>query len=136
MEALHLLVADAANISREGKLNVLGIFNRINSRQFPALHPQMYIIAELIASPAEYDTEREINIKILDSDAQIQVVDWKRKIKVPHPSAVGEFSPSIRQILELKGVVFPKPDIYQVSILVDNDEKASTKLYVNEIQQT
>ena len=86
MEAIHLMLADSANISREGKLNVLGIFNRIMSSSFPTVHPQMYVIAELAASPAEYETEREIRIKILDSDAQTIILDWSRKLKVPRPA--------------------------------------------------
>jgi len=131
MEAIHLMLADATNISREGKLNVLGIFNHINARQFPAMHAQMYVIAELIAGPAEYDTEREITIKILDSDAQDVIVNWRKKIAISRPTK-GVMA-NIKQILELKNLVFPKPDTYRVSLLVDNEEKMTTKLLVEEI---
>jgi len=132
MEVIHLMLADAANRSTSGKLNVLGIFNTINAKTFPAYHPQMYIITELSASPAEYDTEREMNIKIYDSDAQNTVFDWKAKFKVSRPSSGGYAT--VQNILEVKGIIFPKPDTYQISLLIDNDDKASTKLYVNLIK--
>jgi len=34
MKATLALLADAANVSEEGKLNVLGIFNNINAEEF------------------------------------------------------------------------------------------------------
>ena len=34
-------LADEANISQEGKLNVLGIFDRIAAAEFPVVHPRM-----------------------------------------------------------------------------------------------
>ncbi len=133
MEVIHLMLADSANISREGKLNVLGIFNTIRANQFPAMHPQMYVVVELLASPSEYDTERELTVKILDSDAQNKVVDWHRTINVSRPPQGGDAS--IKQILELRGIVFPKPDTYQVSLLVDNDEKETIKLFLREVDK-
>jgi len=34
-----LLVADYANVTDNGKLNVMGIFQRLHAREFPARHP-------------------------------------------------------------------------------------------------
>ena len=131
MEATLLLLADAANRTSNGKLNVLGIFNIINVKAFPAYHPQMYIIAGLSVSPAEFDIGREIQIKICDSDAKT-IFDWKSDFKVPRPSNGGYAS--FQSILKVDGVIFPKPDTYQVSLLINNDEKATTKLYVNQVK--
>jgi len=131
MEANLLLFADAANRTGNGKLNVLGIFNIINSKTFPTFHPQMYIIAGLNISPAEFGTEREMHIKICDADANI-IFDWKAPINVSRPQGGGYTN--FQSILKVDGVIFPKPDTYQVSLLIDNDEKATTKLFVNLVE--
>ena len=59
MEIPFLLVADYANITVEQKLNVMGIFGNIGASQFSFMHPEMYLVAQLKARPAEY--ERKLN---------------------------------------------------------------------------
>ena len=34
----------AANVSREGKLNLLGIFNSIHAAEFPCTHPHLALV--------------------------------------------------------------------------------------------
>ena len=43
------LIADEANISQEGKLNVLGAFDRIAATSFPMVHPKMVFLFRLEA---------------------------------------------------------------------------------------
>ena len=40
MEVKVALLADGANVSREGKLNLLGIFDTLFARSFPTTHPR------------------------------------------------------------------------------------------------
>ncbi len=40
MKLILLLAADYANITRDGKLNVIGIFNRISARVFRSDTPR------------------------------------------------------------------------------------------------
>ena len=35
------VLADEANVSQEGKLNLMGIFDRIAAAEFPVVHPKM-----------------------------------------------------------------------------------------------
>lgn len=49
---MHLsfaLFADAANISQEGKLNILGVFDALQVSQLPTLHPRATIVVRLKA---------------------------------------------------------------------------------------
>ena len=41
------LFADAANISREGKLNILGVFDAIQVGALPAIHPRASLVVRL-----------------------------------------------------------------------------------------
>src|SRR5919204_3250104 len=41
------LLADYANVSHDGKLNIMGIFGQIHAPQFPAVHAQMHLVLSL-----------------------------------------------------------------------------------------
>lgn len=50
MHVNFALFADAANISQEGKLNILGIFDAVQVAQLPALHPRSTFVLRLKAN--------------------------------------------------------------------------------------
>jgi hypothetical protein len=41
------VLADYANVSQEGKLNILGVFQEVNPVAFPAGVPQMFVLGNL-----------------------------------------------------------------------------------------
>ncbi len=51
MHVSFALFADAANISQEGKLNILGVFDALQVAQLPTVHPRATIIVRLKALP-------------------------------------------------------------------------------------
>ena len=53
MHVSFALFADAANLSQEGKLNVLGVFDAVHVAQFPALHPRATLVVRLKGSPSD-----------------------------------------------------------------------------------
>lgn len=44
MHISFAVFADAANVSQEGKLNVLGIFDALHVAGFPAVHPRAHFV--------------------------------------------------------------------------------------------
>ena len=68
MKLLLILAADYANITNDGKLNVMGIFREINASHFPARHPSMHIVVILGAELGEYGQTRILTIKLRDPD--------------------------------------------------------------------
>jgi hypothetical protein len=44
MHISFALFADAANLSQEGKLNILGVFDAVQVAGFPAVHPRANIV--------------------------------------------------------------------------------------------
>ena len=130
MKLLLFLAADCANITREGKLNVMGIFNDINSLQFPARHSSMNLVAKLGAELGEYGQTRGFTVKLLDADGK-PIVDLSGQFQVP-PGGQGR-KPEVNLILELKDIVFPKEGTYEFVFLVDKDHKGELSLYVNKL---
>ena len=51
MNVSFALFADAANISREGKLNILGVFDAIQVGALPAVHPRANLVVRLKGGP-------------------------------------------------------------------------------------
>lgn len=51
MHVSFALFADAANISQEGKLNVLGVFDALQVATVPAVHPRATMIVRIKALP-------------------------------------------------------------------------------------
>lgn len=131
MRVALFLAADYANITREGKLNVMGIFNDIYAQTFPARHPSMHLIAKLGAELGEYGQVRDFTVKLLDADGN-PIFDLSGQFQVP--SGGQGRKPEVNLILELKDLIFPKEGIYQFVLFVDKDHKGELSLYVNKIE--
>jgi hypothetical protein len=130
MRSLLFLAADYANITREGKLNVMGIFNNINSLQFPARHSSMHLVAKLEAELGEIEQAQDFAVRLLDEDAQ-PIFDLSGQFQIPK-GARGRI-PEINLIFELKDIVFPKPGTYEFVLFIENDQKEKLSLYVNQL---
>ena len=64
------LLADAANATSDGKLNILGVFDVVYAARFPAVHPQMQLVFTIEANPAEAGSKRKLEIKLMAEDGQ------------------------------------------------------------------
>jgi hypothetical protein len=62
-------LADAANISVEGKLNLLGIFQKIGSTEFPCQF-SCALVALFEADPFDRGTRCPVRIEFIDEDGQ------------------------------------------------------------------
>ena len=119
MKITKALLADYANITREGKLNVLGIFQTIGAITFPVRHPQMQLIFMWSADPTEAGRDRQIEIQMCDADGK-KILGLTGPFKVPPPPQPGKMVEG-NEILNLNGLVFEKAGAYKFNILVDND---------------
>jgi hypothetical protein len=53
MQVSFAIFADAANLSQEGKLNVLGVFDALQVGSIPAVHPRAHLVVHLKGSPSD-----------------------------------------------------------------------------------
>lgn len=121
MECKLAFVADAANDSK-GKLNVLGIFDQLTPREYPYLHPQMYLVLAFKATPAEFGRKKNFEIALLDPDGK-PLTTLKVSAKVPKPDA-GKTA-NLQIVLQMVNTPFPKPGPYEIGVLVGGDQKAT-----------
>ena len=50
MQVSFALFADAANLSQEGKLNILGVFDALQVAGLPTVHPRAHLVVHLKGS--------------------------------------------------------------------------------------
>lgn len=123
-------VADAANVSQQGKLNVLGAFDTIRATQFPAVHPTMSLVFSMLAEVEDSQTEFDLNVSLIDEDGQKL---WSAQGKVEVASMVpGQFGQS-SQIITLTNVRFDKPGRYRFRIS-EGPEKAPTDVVLRVVE--
>ena len=53
MQVAFALFADAANLSQEGKLNVLGVFDALQVGALPAMHPRAHLVVHFKGTGAD-----------------------------------------------------------------------------------
>ena len=133
MDVKLAVLADFAGITREGKLNILGIFDEINTPKFPVQLPIFYVVVSYEAGPAEFDTEKSTQIAVTDADGNV-MVRLEQKITVPRASRPGTRS-TMNQISGIVGLPFPKAGDYQFAILIDGREGETIRLRVNETRE-
>ena len=126
MDIAFALLADAANISREGKLNILGAFDRIYGAKFPLTWPRMMLVTRFVASPAEYGTEKSLEIVTLDADGK-RLGTASGKMKVPQGQ--GGRPLKINHVVPMT-MTFPSAGQYSIEILVNGEPKAAVPLEV------
>ncbi|MBI4545572.1 MAG: hypothetical protein HY703_10275 [Gemmatimonadetes bacterium] len=132
MQVKLALLADYANITAEGKLNILGVFDRIAVSELPAVHPQMQFILRLEAHPAERDRSHSVELRLHDPDGET-VFHLNGEI-VPRGGKPGQALAS-NQIISINNLQLAKTGEYTFVVFVDNDLKAEVPLAVEQLER-
>lgn len=129
MEVTFAVLADYANVSREGKLNVMGIFDRIFARQLPSRFPPMQLVVRLEARPQDIDTEHAIRIQLTDPDgAALFDINGTFTPRNPEP----EQPVSVNHVIRLADLPLQRTGLHNVIVWVDSERKTEVPLRVDE----
>ncbi len=127
MEIDLALLADAATIDATGKMNILGVFDRIGVSQFPAQHGRIALVLRLTAGTSEmglHDMEIRLSdpegAEVLSLNGEMQLGGGAASdgIRVPH-------------VLNLDRLVFPGPGRYSFDVKVDGEHHVTIPLVVD-----
>lgn len=128
MELKLGVLCDAANISREGKLNILGEFNRIHSPGEPIRWPLCALVAR-IEAPTVEGPRHELEIDLTDADG--------RSILQPRPKGSIEMKPMgpgrplrAQFIANIENLQFPRFGDYEFHVLVDGRSIGTIPVYI------
>lgn len=126
------VLADGANVTREGKLNIFGIFSVLGAASFPAVHPQMQLVLGFEATKAEEGKTKEVEVQLMNADGK-RVFALSGRLTIP--TGESGYPPRMGHILALSGVRFEEPGDYSFHILVGGDEKGRVPLKIMRVAQ-
>jgi hypothetical protein len=137
MDVTLALLADYANQTADGKLNIMGTFDTIFVEKFPAVHPQMQLILRLSANPAEVGARKKLEIKLMTEDGrQLFAISAEFGFQVRDPSLPVGQEMKTDQLIGLHNTRFESAGDYQFAILINDDTKATVPLKVRQrVQQ-
>ena len=129
MEVDLALLADAATVDAAGKLNILGIFDRISASLFPAQHPHVSLVLRFSASLTEAGGHK-VAITLTDPDGG-EVLRLDGDIHVgPGPAATGG-RVRVPQVVNMERLVFNRPGRYSFDVSVDGIHQITTSLFLH-----
>lgn len=112
------LLCDFANTSIEGKLNILGVFDRLFAQGTPVTHPQMAVVVRLFTNVTDRGTRRALRILPLDEDSRMIGQATELGIDIPADAPVDG---KINIIVTLVGLAFPRFGQYRIGIHLDGE---------------
>jgi len=110
------LLADAANVSREGKLNILGVFDTIFAGQYPTVHPQMQLVLRFAAGQGDAGQPHSVDVRFETEQGQA-LFHVPVSIQVP-VHGLGD-SLGVDHIISMNNVRFAEPGRYVFRIAID-----------------
>lgn len=132
MEIKQVILADYANVSREGKLNVLGIFSDIYAQNFPAVHPQMQVVISWTATKTEAGRKKTMQVELHNADG-------KRLLSLGGEVALPEGAPGRALggnfILPIPPVRFDEPGSYAFIVMINDEERGRASFDVVKLPQ-
>lgn len=125
MNVALALLADAANTSGDGKLNILGVFNTIFSDQYPAVHPEMKLVLRLQMHPAELEQPKEVHVQLRNDEGR-RLDGFRADFTVQaRPGAtLGGETITTDSILSVSNLYLEAPGTYEFLVLVNGEVKA------------
>ena len=123
------VLADFASISREGKLNIMGIFDEINPPSLPVALPIFYVVVSYSTRATEFETDKNLEIALQTEDGGI-LVRLQQPIHVPRPPRPGARG-TVNQVHALAGLPFENAGSYQFVISVDGQPIGDIPLRIN-----
>ncbi|MBC7815102.1 MAG: hypothetical protein H7175_28350 [Burkholderiales bacterium] len=132
MQLSLLLLADYATADASGKLNILGVFDKLNARQFPAKHPLMHLVMKFQPEMREYGETRKLRVILVDEDGR-EVFQVAVDLAVPVITR-GEI-PDVNGIIGFRDLPFSKPGLYEFRVLIDKDQVGVAALTVIQMEQ-
>jgi hypothetical protein len=126
MHVSFALFADAANISQEGKLNILGVFDALQVATVPAVHPRATLIVRLKALPDDIGRHTLAFGWVGPGGDEIWSSSGELDVGAPPPSATELDVPVIAAI----DLPIHEPGTHVMRVALDGDLCAELLLHV------
>jgi len=131
MEVEAFLLCDCAT-DQQGKLNVLGAFDRLYTRKIPAVHPACAVALRMRFDKFE-EGEHTIKINLIDADGNPAGPVFEQPIPVRIPENDNSCIRNI--ILNIQGLKLGQTGEYRFDFAYDGEQKACLPLKVIQVKE-
>jgi hypothetical protein len=128
MRSVLTALADAANVSKEEKLNILGEFDLIDTPSLPVTWPKMVFVAKLKTSEADLGTH-QIQLRVLDEDMHLVAVIAHGTLIIPENSNPGIES-GLPFIVPIHYAHFARTGTYLFQLAIDAQVCCEAQLHI------
>ena len=126
MHISFALFADAANLSQEGKLNILGVFDAVQVGQLPAVHPRAHLVVRLKGTRADIG-DHTVTLRWLNPQGhELWATTGELNVAAPPPSVMEMDLPLIAAL----DLPLDHAGAYTMAIALDDRPHAELKLQV------
>ena len=131
MNVRLMALCDYASQTREGKLNMMGIFDALFAASFPVRHPSMFLVLRLEVAPSEIGHDQTMIVKIADEDGR-KLLELQGKLTTNRPDGrTLTYRPfHLDNLLHLQQIEFPHAGEYRVDVLVNSQAVAALPLHL------
>jgi hypothetical protein len=129
MEIEIFTLADFAQ-DNNSKMTIVGTFDSINSKQFPATHPACSIACRLRFSSKEAGSH-DFKLRLIDANGKETIKPIEGNINIAEP-ANGQFA-SINIVVNFAQLQFEKTGRYSFELYIDGDWKSGLPLFMNQV---
>lgn len=127
MHISFAVFADAANLSQEGKLNVLGIFDALRVGAFPTLHPRAHLVVRVKGSATDAGLHQLTFRWTNPTDAELWTSTGEIQVD-SGPLAAVEMDLPIIAVVDLP---LDTPGQYSMGVELDGEPVSRVGVYVS-----
>ncbi len=121
-------ICDAAT-SDNGKLNILGSFDTIWVRQFPAVYPHCAVAVKMRFNAIEKG-DHSLVVRFIDEDGKNILPPANGNFKLDIPD--GQRSASTDIVLNIQALNLSKPGEYALELAIDGRSEISLPLFIRQ----
>src|SRR5215471_19369517 len=126
MHVSFALFADAANLSQEGKLNILGVFDALQVAALPAVHPRAHLVLHIKGTNADVGSH-SVNFRwISPSGSELWNSSGDLSVGAPPPGTQEMDLPLIAQI----DLPIDSAGSFTMSIAIDGTHTVDVPVHV------
>ena len=127
MHISFAVFADAANLSQEGKLNILGVFDAVQVGGLPTIHPRTHFVVRLKADGDDIGAHKLSFRWLSPFDEELWSSSGEMSV-APAPNPVFELDLPIIAVVDLPLNVVGQ---YTMQVTLDGEPTASARLFVS-----
>ena len=131
MHVSFALFADAANLSQEGKLNILGVFDALQVASLPAIHPRAHLVVHLKGTGVDIGAHTVSFRWLSPSGQELWNSSGDLNVGAPPPGVAEMDLPLIAQL----DLPMDSAGAYTMAIAIDGDHTMDVPVHVRTATQ-